>query len=262
MVCLFVRVISHKIPEGLKNIDGFRGAFLVSACEYVLCFLEPNIDLVLLTLSSEPNFEIVETWVQNCESVESMSYDFIEKMISSKCKLIDQDGTIFQLYSKTSFGSGTHPTTLLCIKLLKEVFQENEVKTVLDLGTGSGILALYAARLGAQKVLAVDIDESACQEAYLNVIKNNYQNKILVVQDTHLVAKRGSFELVVSNILKDTLIQIIPQFTYILKPNGLAIVSGFTESQMDAIEFYDMGFSILSLKREAGWSAALLKRAY
>ncbi len=157
-----------------------------------------------------------------------------------------------------SFGSGAHPTTRLCLELLVEVFEERTFRKVLDLGCGSGILALAAAHLGAERVVAVDIDEMACREALKNVRLNELESKILVVKDSAYAFKEESFDLVLANLTVGTLKFLLPEVLRLLSSDGVVLVSGFSPEQfLDLIP--EEALAVRELKRE-GWMAALLRK--
>ncbi len=133
--------------------------------------------------------------------------------------------------SEVSFGSGYHPSTELCIKLIPEAFKLSNIKKVFDLGTGSGVLALCAAYLGAEKIIAVDIDFRACKEAKHNVFLNRSQEKILIACGSYEVAKPKSFDLLLANLTIGIITTLAPEFPNIVKNGGLAILSGFTSNE-------------------------------
>ncbi len=128
-----------------------------------------------------------------------------------------------------AFGTGSHPTTKMCIKFLVEEIRGGE--KILDIGTGSGILAICAEKLGAKEILAVDIDEIALKEAEKN-IKRNRCKKIRISKYT--VAERG-FDLVVCNILLNTVLELKKDILKSLKKGGRVIVAGILTEQKDEL---------------------------
>jgi ribosomal protein L11 methyltransferase len=110
--------------------------------------------------------------------------------------------TVVELDPGMAFGTGTHPTTRLCIKLLQTLI--NKPLEVLDVGTGSGILAITAAKLGAAKVTASDIDSVAVKVAGENVSRNGVSDRVAMLQGDLLQAgAAGKYDLVVANIIAD-----------------------------------------------------------
>ncbi|MCK6576851.1 MAG: 50S ribosomal protein L11 methyltransferase [Anaerolineae bacterium] len=147
------------------------------------------------------------------------------------------DDVVIALDPGMAFGTGTHPTTQLCLEAL-----EDHVKPgikVFDLGTGSGILAIAAAKLGAHDVLAVDIDSVAVEVGAANVAQNGTTERIVVQQgslETVLHSPRR-FDLLLANILARVIIGMCDQpLGDVLRPGGVGIFSGILVEQSDEVE--------------------------
>ena len=136
-----------------------------------------------------------------------------------------------------AFGTGAHPSTQLCLEALEQLVQP--AHDVLDLGAGSGILSIAAAKLGAGKVLALDNDPLAAAAARSNAAANGVAGKIMAQHgslDTVLGSARR-FDLVVVNILARIIIELTEQgLSQVLRPGGTAVFSGIIDSQLDAVE--------------------------
>ena len=145
-----------------------------------------------------------------------------------------------------AFGTGQHATTKLCAELLLKFLKQNPNCSVLDLGTGSGILAIIAHKAGASKVTAVDIDPEALDAARENFEKNGCADKITLldnierdevprVADPRDADPRDAvpFDLIVANILSSTLVQLKPELERLLAPQGTLIVSGILKEETD-----------------------------
>lgn len=154
-----------------------------------------------------------------------------------------------------AFGTGKHATTRLCLSAIRK--QSASFKRpwkLLDVGTGSGILAIYGAMCGAAKVLAIDLDEEALRWAKRNVDLNQLQHKItLSNKDISLVA--GDFEIVVVNITFEEILKILPDLEEKVSKNGLLILSGILDREMDSMIQYlnRLEFSIKDITREEEW---------
>jgi ribosomal protein L11 methyltransferase len=123
-----------------------------------------------------------------------------------------------------AFGTGQHPTTRMCLQLLQDLLRPGD--RVLDLGTGSGILAIAAIRLGAGSCTALDIEEQAVKAARANVELNSLDGQIQVEQGSiDLVAGEGPFDLVLANINAATVISLAPAMRGALKP-GREVAAG------------------------------------
>lgn len=157
-----------------------------------------------------------------------------------------------------AFGTGTHPTTRLCLASLDAQVQPGH--TVLDLGTGSGILAIAAAKLGASKVLAVDIDPVAVEAALENIQKNQTAEKVTVQEGglESVVTSARRFDVVVANILARTIIAMADQHLgEIVRPGGVAIFSGIILDQVADVEaaLQKAGLTLTGVRQEADWVA-------
>jgi ribosomal protein L11 methyltransferase len=131
------------------------------------------------------------------------------------------------------FGTGHHETTRTCLSLIEQLAKHAGRKTFLDIGTGTGILAIGAARLGFEKVMAVDIDPLAVDAAVRNVAANGLGN--VEVKEGSISSVNGTFDAIVANLLSEILIAIAPEVIARLNPGGTAILSGLLVGQEDAV---------------------------
>jgi len=151
----------------------------------------------------------------------------------------DANDIIIALDPGMAFGTGTHPSTQLCLMALEDVLAERPALSVLDLGCGSGILSIAAAKLGAAKILAVDIDDIAVKTSAENAMFNGVQHQIQVqngsLQSLTHAARR--FDVAVVNILAKVIIAMCDEgLGAVLRPGGVAIFGGMVEHQADAVE--------------------------
>ena len=136
-----------------------------------------------------------------------------------------------------AFGTGTHPTTQLCLEALERLMQP--AQDVLDMGAGSGILAIAAAKLGARKVLALDIDPIAVEATAANARANGVSDKVMAEQGSlaNILGSARRFDLVVVNILARVILQLVEQpLSQIVKPGGVVIFSGIIDTQLAEVE--------------------------
>jgi len=131
-----------------------------------------------------------------------------------------------------AFGTGTHPTTALCLALLSDLLAQRPGASVLDVGTGSGILAIAAGKLGAGRVRACDNDPVAVEVARDNAGRNGVA---IDATGQPLAAIDGRYDLVVANILANTLVELAPEVAARLAEGGVAAVSGILGSQEDEV---------------------------
>jgi ribosomal protein L11 methyltransferase len=163
-----------------------------------------------------------------------------------------------------AFGTGLHPTTRLCLVHLEKQIQPR--MTVLDLGTGSGILAIAAAKLGAASVLARDTDPVAVYAAKNNVAANSVANIVRVQRGTlsrkAQIELKDTFELVVANITAPVIARLADGFTKILKPEGTLIVSGISAPGLDEvlIRLALADLKIENIYNDGEWYAVIARR--
>ena len=123
------------------------------------------------------------------------------------------------------FGTGTHPTTRICLTILEGILRE-EV-SVLDIGTGTGILAIYAATRAAREVVAIDLDFEACKVCRRNIMKNGLDQKIRLINGrVAALCERRLFDIVVANLEADTLTGVLPALRARAQPDGHIVISG------------------------------------
>ena len=158
------------------------------------------------------------------------------------------------------FGTGYHETSQTCLALIEKISKGNRKDSCLDIGTGSGILAIGAAKLGFGHVTAVDIDPMAIDAAMRNVDENRLTNVTVREGDIHTVD--GSFDLIVANLLSGILVDIAPEIVSRLNPGGTAILSGMLPGQeTDVITAFEKAGLTLSETANSGkWVTLVFSR--
>ena len=154
-----------------------------------------------------------------------------------------------------AFGSGTHETTGMCMELLEETLHGGE--RVIDVGTGSGILAIGAALLGAKSVLAIDIDPTAVKVARENIEHNHLSDKIRAVEGNLLEKTDESCDVCVANIIADVICFFAKPLTSHIVPGGKFICSGIIkERENDVVAaLTEAGYTIEEIRRKGEWIA-------
>ncbi len=147
-----------------------------------------------------------------------------------------------------AFGTGLHPSTQLCLLAMEEWLRPG--MRILDVGTGSGILAIAAARLGAAEVLAVDIEEVAVRTARENVELNGVGDVVHVLAGSVDGEARGRYDGVLANILAEVIARLAPHLAAHLSGDGWLVASGIIESRMPAVE---RAFEVAGLAVERRW---------
>lgn len=169
--------------------------------------------------------------------------------------LPDPEDLVIELDPGMAFGCGTHSTTTICLRLLERYVRPGMF--VLDVGTGSGILAIGVALLGAGSVWAVDEDAVAVRVARENVARNYLTEQVRVLEGNLLDDFVGSADLVVANILAEVLTGLCPTAADLLVPGGLFILSGIVESKEEMVcnALVTNHFKIETRLAEKGWVA-------
>ena len=160
-----------------------------------------------------------------------------------------------------AFGTGEHETTRLCLRLMQEGFVEGA--RAADLGTGSGILAVAASKLGASSVDACDIDEKAVAVAKSNCVINGVTN--VTVKRADLLAElSGRYDLILANITADILIRLAEGVAPYLAPHGRLIVSGIIAARFESVKdaFLNSGFEAVRHESDGEWHAMELRRVW
>jgi len=149
-----------------------------------------------------------------------------------------------------AFGTGSHPTTRLCLEALEDAVAPGA--TVADIGTGSGILAIAASKLGASAVYAMDIDPLAVRIAGQNALVNS-----VTLTLSEEMPRQKVFDVVVANIIADTLIELSHVLSSLTSPRGILIVSGIIASRAQDVEkaFIQAGMSPVQGETNGEWVA-------
>ncbi len=161
-----------------------------------------------------------------------------------------------------AFGTGQHASTKLALGLLQSCFQSNQPETVLDVGTGTGILAMAAARFGAKEILAIDNDHEAVQAAAENIARNHLSG-LIRASAAPLAEISNSYDLICANILHDVLVEMAPDIARRMTAQGHVVLAGILggEQEENIIRIYSgLGLSLRQRAYEEEWVALLLGR--
>lgn len=152
-----------------------------------------------------------------------------------------------------AFGTGTHHTTNMCMTRLEKVLPANA--EVFDVGTGSGILAIAAALLGAKSVKAVDIDAVAVRVARENIADNGLEDKIKVKEGDLLRGTEGQADVIIANIIADIIIMLLKDIPGKLKDDGIFLASGIISDRRADVEAAaaEVGMKVDHVDEKGGW---------
>lgn len=181
----------------------------------------------------------------------------VVKPLWEECKLKPYE-LLVELDPGMAFGTGTHETTRMCIQALERYVTEEA--EVFDIGTGSGILAISAAKLGAKNVLGVDLDPVAVDSAKQNVEYNNLSN-IEILHGNLMEVVKGKANVVIANIIADVILFLVPEIKAFIKDNGYFISSGIIKDRSNDVinKLKENGFEVVEVNNQGEWICIVAK---
>ena len=170
-----------------------------------------------------------------------------------------------------AFGSGLHETTSMCIKALEKDLGDGSERAydpsrypikVLDVGTGTGILAMAAVLLGADEALGIDIDDEAVRVANENIAKNGLEGRISIMRGNLMDGIDYEPDIIVANLMADLVMMLSPAAAAQLRPGGLYITSGILDIKEEVVKkaIEDAGFDIIEVLADGEWRAIVAVR--
>jgi len=175
-------------------------------------------------------------------------------------KPVNSDELIIELDPGMAFGTGTHPTTVLSIQALERTVTPGD--RIIDVGTGSGVLSIAAAKLGAKEVEALDLDEVAVNVAKENINVNKVSEIVKVRQNNLLDGVEGEAEIIVANILAEVILRFVDEAGKLVRPGGYFITSGIIQQKKDVVKeaIIKAGFVIEEILAMEDWVAIIAKK--
>ncbi|MED4055597.1 50S ribosomal protein L11 methyltransferase [Niallia taxi] len=173
---------------------------------------------------------------------------------------VNSDELIIELDPGMAFGTGTHPTTVLCIQALERIVKKGD--TVIDVGTGSGVLSIAASMLQAKSVLALDLDEVAVQSAKLNLKLNKVHETATVQQNNLLDGITQESDVIVANILAEVIVRFTDDVYRLLKEDGYFIASGIILQKKEEVKaaIIASGLEIVETVQMEDWISITAKK--
>ncbi len=171
-----------------------------------------------------------------------------------------QGRTVLHIEPGLAFGTGSHPTTKLCLETLENYINKNS--TVLDIGCGSGILSIASLLLGAKSAFGVDIDKLAVKTALENAKENGFEPPVFKAVNGNLSDKvTGKYNVIVANIVADIIMDFNKEVGHFLDKDGVYITGGIIDSRKDEViySFEQNGFKIIENFEEKGWNVFVCK---
>lgn len=242
-------------------VNSFLGETVDEIKEAVNNLIQFNIDIGKNSVSvSEVNEEEWATaWKKYYHPVK-ISERFTVVPTWEEYTPVSSDELIIELDPGMAFGTGTHPTTVMSIQGLERIVKKEDV--VIDVGTGSGVLSIAAAMLGAKKVTALDLDEVAVQSAKMNIELNKVHPVARVFQNNLLEGIQVKADVIVANILAEVIVRFTDAAAQCLKPGGYFITAGIIQQKKDEVKesIEAAGFQIEETVHMEDWISFIAKR--
>ncbi len=260
-------VYGELIDEALLHSDRTVASVSIYLAEEkspaeALAFLKSRFLAASLEVSIEQNGVKEEDWAESWKQYYKPVLIGAHIVIVPMWEQYDAkaEDVIVRMDPGMAFGAGTHETTRLCAALLEKHLKQGE--TVLDVGTGSGILAILASKLGAGKVDAYDIDPVAVRVAKENVLENQAQGVTCGVSDL-LKAVEGKYDFVCANIVADIIVRMAKDIADYMHTGGRLVTSGIIESQTQRVKealLSTGAFTVIDDLTENDWHAFVFCR--
>ncbi|WP_070120621.1 50S ribosomal protein L11 methyltransferase [Bacillus marinisedimentorum] len=249
------------ILKAYLPINSFLGETVESIKEAINSLLVYDIDIGRnrVTISEVNEEEWATAWKKYYKPVK-ISEKITITPTWEDYKPVSTDEIIIELDPGMAFGTGTHPTTVMCVQALERTVGTGDI--VYDVGTGSGVLSIAAARLGAGHVEAYDLDDVAVKSARINVKLNKVSEKVDVSRNNLLEGIKGEPDIIIGNLLAEIIMKFGEDAYRLLKPGGRFITSGIIKGKKQEIKDYlaSCGFEIEETLQMEDWIAIIAKK--
>jgi ribosomal protein L11 methyltransferase len=248
------------IVKAYLPVNSFLGETVDEIKEAINSLIVHNIDIGLnkVTISEVNEEEWATAWKKYYNPVK-ISEKFTIVPTWEEYTPVHSDELIIELDPGMAFGTGTHPTTVMCIQALERTVRKDD--QVVDVGTGSGVLSIAAAMLGAWHVEALDLDEVAVQSARLNIKLNKVHETVTVSQNNLLDGISEPADVVVANILAEVILRFTDDVAKVVKKGGYFIASGIIQQKKQDVKdaILAAGFEIEETIQMEDWVAIIAK---
>ncbi|WP_128896510.1 50S ribosomal protein L11 methyltransferase [Longirhabdus pacifica] len=266
----------NHIAEGDAEIKGYfadhrnPSALVKELEQHIMALKDLDIDVGEAKLSCK---EVLESdWADGWKQYFKPTHITDDIVIKPRWETYEKQHNeiIIELDPGMAFGTGTHATTALSMKCLQQIITTGD--HIIDVGTGSGILAIGAAKMGAGQVLAVDLDPVAVKSAKENVAMNELEKQIhvqesdllnvLQLHDEGAIPVSLPVPIVVANILAEVILQFVDDVYKVLKPGGKYVVSGIIEpKEQEVVKALEKaGFTVMTRLQEEDWIALIAEK--
>lgn len=231
----------------------------VQAIENELKHLQEN--KLLREFSIQENYFVEKNWNEEWEKSREVIHVTNKIVIKPTFRdyEINSDEIVLTLDPKMSFGTGDHQTTKICLQFIEKYIKPG--MKVLDAGSGTAILGIAAAKLGAKKVIAFDVDEWCYDNGIENTQLNNVVDKVEIRKCELKDIAEKDFDMIIANIQKNILLELVEGFKQRISKNVILILSGLLEMDREAIKekYSDAGFSEIDYLQMDDWIGLAFK---
>jgi len=263
-----IEITTDNFPEEVVYVKAFfpTNSFLIETIEQIKAELSKLRDLGIeigegsIFIAEVQEEDWASNWKQYYKPT-SVSDKFVITPVWEHFEPDRPEQMVIELDPGMAFGTGTHPSTVMCIQALEKSVKGNE--NVIDVGCGTGVLSIAAAKLGAKSVLALDLDEVAIESAHINIGINNVANVIEVKRNNLLDEINYDADIVVANILAEVIIELTNDVARVLKRNGIFIASGIIQAKADLVKesLEKVGMQVIETITNEDWVALIAKKA-
>jgi ribosomal protein L11 methyltransferase len=203
--------------------------------------------------------EGLDAWREHAQASRAGDRIVVVPVWQSTPEWVSADDLVLSIDPGHTFGSGSHPTTRMCLAAIEANLAP--VSVVADIGCGSGVLSMAAARLGAVRVDAIDIDERAVAETVANAERNGVAARVDSSINSVGSLGHGRHDLVVANIGAATLVSLAIDLCALVTPGGVLVLSGVLDEQVDAVAdaYLAHGFTVRDTMADGEWRALVLR---
>jgi ribosomal protein L11 methyltransferase len=230
--------------------------------ENALLKLQQNYPHVRVELLTEENRDWLEEWKKGFKAfLFAKPFWVVPSWLKPPPDAPQDPKYILFVEPGMAFGTGTHETTRLAAGFIIEELARKIPSSLLDVGTGTGVLALVANRLGVQKVVGLDNDPEARRTARENLELN--KNTVIEIPDSSVEEIKDQYDIVVANIIDGVLTLLRHELARVLKPGGRMILSGvLTERESEFYAYFtkETGLTLLAKRTDGEWSSAILEK--
>ena len=176
---------------------------------------------------------------------------------------LGQEPGHLRLIDSAAFGTGLHPTTAMCLEALDDIIRTEQPESVLDVGTGSGVLALAALMLGVSRAMAIDVDDAALRVTADNARVNGLYSRVQLARGGPETVT-GTWPLVLANILAAPLVEMAPAMVRLVGHQGQLVLSGIASSVASEVAhaYVHRGMHRVDMKSRGGWIALVLRASW